>query len=59
MALNYEKTHNISTLFFRNSGRENRNSKMIALPFPYSSSFFQKYVFEKGILEKVKWSMKK
>ena len=35
MALNYEKT--VFDLFRRRLGRENQNSKMIALPYQYSS----------------------
>ena len=31
---------------------------MIALAYQYSSWYFQKDFFEKGILEKVIWSMK-
>ena len=37
MTLNYEKYHNILIFFFRHLGRENQNSKKIALPYQYSS----------------------
>ena len=43
----------------RHLGRENQTCKMIALPDQYSSEYIQKIFWEKGILEKVKWGMKK
>ena len=60
MTFYYEKTQqNILAFYFRHLGREIQNSKMITLPYQCSSSYFQNIFFEKGILEKVKWSMKK
>ena len=50
---------NIFASFFKHLGRENQNSKMIALPHQYSGKYFQKYCFEKGILEITIWSMTK
>ena len=39
MTLNYEKKQDILDLFVRHLGRENQNSKMIALAYHYSNSY--------------------